>query len=224
MPVLAREHSVTVQFRPGTTTQFIQILSQTFRARILKHEQLTYIFEVPALKTQEQYTELFAALPSVSQTDPAPTYRIADHIMPQAINLQAVPDPYASAQAAKEAAKEAAKVATQATPAPTASPAASASPATASSAAPNLPPSPPVGNSIVTSIPLDGGGQMQVSFKPGTSEQQIRLFHQIYGTRNVKKLSFYTYRIQLPAGFNPALAERVLKLFPEVSNVQRLYA
>ncbi|MGV3525181.1 MAG: S8 family serine peptidase [Candidatus Sericytochromatia bacterium] len=99
------------------------------------------------------------------------------------------------------------------TPDPSASPA----PNTATNGIPN-------GNAVITPIPMDGGGQMIVYFKPNTPRERIALFHKIYGTREVKQQSFYAYRIQLPAGLDPARAGRIFKLFPSVTNVQRLYA
>lgn len=85
-------------------------------------------------------------------------------------------------------------------------------------------PRPVNGTQTVTAIPLDGGGQMLVHFRPGSSREVIDKFQAIYGTRWVKKTSFYSYRVQLPAGLNPAVAARVFKLYPGVSDVQRLYS
>ncbi|PIQ27892.1 hypothetical protein COW36_08750 [bacterium (Candidatus Blackallbacteria) CG17_big_fil_post_rev_8_21_14_2_50_48_46] len=82
----------------------------------------------------------------------------------------------------------------------------------------------PNGTAIVTQIPLDGGNQMIIDFKPGTTAETIAKFHKIYGTREVEKRSFYSYRLQLPLHLNPGLAVRVLMLHPAVINVQRLYS
>ena len=200
--VQARNVTLTVVFKPGTETQFIELIRSTFKVRVLKKEQLTYVFEVPALKRQEQFTELFAALPSVQETIPAPMYQLADHIQPQAVNLQSASNP------ADPVLKP---VPVASSPVETASPSA-------------LPGGLPTGNAIITPIPMDAGGQILVNFRPATKAETIQKFHRIYGTRAVKQVSFYKYRIQLPSGLNAGTAVRIFKLFPEVTNVQRLYA
>ena len=85
-------------------------------------------------------------------------------------------------------------------------------------------PQPVNGPNVLTPIPLDGGGQMLIHFRPGSSQEVIDKFQLIYGTRWVQKTSFYSYRVQLPAGLNAATAVRVFKLYPGVSDVQRLYS
>lgn len=275
---------VKVTFRERISKSFVQTLSTTFRAKILKQAGAqTYFFEVPALKSRDQYAELFASLPSVLSTDPVPLYKIADHIQPQAVHVQPLPNtpgaPYPdgsqsvgdpSAYLPNEllvkfkagvspedirflnqthgasqlsrisgidvyrlrlpknlSVEEAMALYGQSElveyaepnykmslPKPPADPTADAS------ASPPL----PGGTAAVTAIPLDGGGQMLIYFKPGTSNENVQRFHQIFGTREVKKQSFYAYRVQLPAGLNPAVAARIFKLYPHTSNVQRLYS
>ncbi|MBF2051830.1 MAG: hypothetical protein IGS03_00020 [Candidatus Sericytochromatia bacterium] len=275
---------VKVTFKTATSKSFVQTLSTTFRARIIKQESsLTYLFEVPALKSRDQYAELFASLPSVASTDPVPLYKIADHIQPQAVHVQPLPnapgapysdgsrpvgDPaaympqellvkfkagvsaddirflnqtYGASQLSRisgidvyrlrlpknlgveeamalygqsELVEYAEPNYTMGLPQPPTDPAADAG------TAPPL----PGGTAAITPIPLDGGGQMLVYFKPGTGNENVQRFHQIFGTREVKKQSFYAYRVQLPAGLNPAVAARIFKLYPHTSNVQRLYS
>lgn len=82
----------------------------------------------------------------------------------------------------------------------------------------------PSGTALITQIPLDGGQQVIVDFKPGTSPHQIAQFHLIYGTREVEKRSHYSYRLQLPQGLNSAVAQRIFMLHPAVIHVQRLYS
>lgn len=271
---------VKVTFKAATAKNFVQTLSTTFRARIIQQEgSLTYLFEVPALKSRDQYAELFASLPSVASTDPVPLYKIADHIQPQALHVQPVApganfpdgsqpvgDPsaylpnellvkfragvsaddirflnqtYGASQLSRISGidvyrlrlpqnlsvEEAIALYGQSDLVEYAEPnyrmGLPRPPADA--AAGNVPPL-PGGTAAITPIPLDGGGQMLVYFKPGTANENVQRFHQIFGTREVKKQSFYAYRVQLPAGLNPAVAARIFKLYPHTSNVQRLYS
>lgn len=82
----------------------------------------------------------------------------------------------------------------------------------------------PGATALITQIPLDGGNQVIVDFKPGTPLNQVAQFHLIYGTREVEKRSHYSYRLQLPPGLNPGVAQRILMLHPAVVHVQRLYS
>ncbi|HEY9844135.1 MAG TPA: hypothetical protein V6D23_26930 [Candidatus Obscuribacterales bacterium] len=198
-PVAARNDEVTVHFRSAVSPQFVQTLSQTFKAQAVQVDKQTWRFKVPPLKTLDQYSELFASLPTVDDTDPQPVYQVADQINPQAVNIVPIPDRQASPG-----------------PSPAASPAPSASPQQNGGL--------PQGTAVYTQIPLDGGGQMLVDFRPGTPAASIALFYQIYGTRQVRKESFYQYRIQLPPGLNPARAVRIFMLFPYITNAQRLYS
>ena len=113
-------------------------------------------------------------------------------------------------------------------PNPMASPSAAPSPVPGSSPAPVASATPgngiPNGTAVYTQIPLDGGGQMLINFRPQTPAASVALFHQIYGTRPVRQESFYEYRIQLPPGLNPARAVRIFMLYPYITNAQRLYS
>jgi len=274
------KNQLSVTFRPDTPKSFVSTLVSTFRLKQLKQVNAqTYVFQIPALKTQEQYVELFASLPAVQATDPVPAYKIADHIHPQAIHVQPVPDIYNPATGHSAQAyvpnemlvkfkdgvsaddirfinshhgvsqlsriagidvyrlrlpqnlgvEEAMALYNQHDLVEYAEPNYTMSlPSPVNPASPNpdgsSPAQLPAGPAVITQIPLDGGGQMLVYFKPGTSQQNIALFHRIYGTQQVKKQSFYAYRVQLPAGLNPSLAARTFKLFPHITNVQRLYA
>lgn len=181
-------NEVTVNFKTPVTPQFIQTLSQTFKLQVLAQvDKDTWRFKIPALRTQEQYTELFSSLPAVQSTEPMPVYNLADQIQPQAVHI--VPQD------------------TGASPVPGTGPGGF-----------------PQGTAAYTQIPLDGGGQMLVDFRPGTPKAAISLFYQLYGTREVRQESFYSYRIQLPQGLNPALAVRIFSLYPHINNVQRLYS
>lgn len=292
-PVAAFEDEVTVHFRSAVTPQYIQLLNQTFRTQAVKLDGQTWRFKVPALKTQDQYAELFSSLATVADTDPVPMYQVSDHINPQAVNLYPVPnqeyvksqdylpgellvkfkpgttpddirflnshndvseisriagiDVYRLRLPENLSVAEAAALYNQsgivqyAEPnyrfqlqTPAASPQGAASPqAGAPGPQPGAPsPQPsatpagglPQGTAVYTQIPLDGGGQMLVSFRPGTSQETVAQFHQLFGTRLVHQESFYQYRIQLPPGANPGRALRVFMLFPAVSDVQRLYS
>lgn len=259
---------VRVTFRPNTSAAFIQKLSHAFGAPLTKIAAHTYVFQVPALKTQDQYAELFSALPSVLETVPVPVYKVADHIQPQAVNIQPVnpngtlasPDP---ALAQPSGAYLPGEMMVKFKPGVTAAdiaflnqnmgvsqisrisgidiyrlrlPQGLLVPEAVASyqqselvefAEPNYTmslPQPVNGPNVLTPIPLDGGGQMLIHFRPGSSQEVIDKFQLIYGTRWVEKTSFYSYRVQLPAGLNAAIADRVFKLYPGVSDVQRLYS
>jgi len=189
----ARKKSFTVVFKPETDLQLIQLMNTSFNLKVLKKNGSSYVYEVPVLKKQEQFTELFASLPGVLKTDPAPIYHVADHIHPQAVHLQPVATDVAVTPSFPEN-----------------------SGANASGLQP--------GTNIITPIPLDGGKQMIINFKPGTKLEVLAVFNRIYGTQTVKQVSFYKYRVQLPSGLNAGRAARIFKLFSEVTNVQRLYA
>lgn len=291
-PVAAFNDEVTVHFRTEVSQTFVQTLSQTFKAPIIARvDKQTWRFKVPKLRTLDQYAELFASLPTVDATNPAPVYQIADHINPQAVNLTPVPnaqavrtqdflpgemlvkfnpdmssddirffnsrnqiteisrisgvDVYRLRLPQNLSVPEAIALYTesgmvqyaepnytmqlpspvnaqgQVQPQPPASPAASSAP---NSANPNNQTGLPNGTMVYTQIPLDGGGQMIVTFRPKTPAATVTLFHQIYGTRPVRQESFDTYRIQLPPSLNPARALRIFMLHPNVTNAQRLYS
>lgn len=273
--------TVEVTFKPGVKASTIQEISAAFSSPARQIKDQRWVFDVPALKTQDQFAELFASLASVSSTIPVPAYKIADHIQPQAVNLQPV-EPTAlqrtstfmpgellvkfkanaslddirfinshndanvlsriagidvyrlqlpqgvSVEEALQAYSKSPLVEyaepnyRMGVPTPVASPTPdpSASPQPSPSATSNL----PTGTLVATQIPLDGGGQMLIHFRPGTPEGTIQKFHRLYGTREVKKESFYSYRVQLPAGLNPHVAARIFKLYPGVSDVQKLYS
>jgi hypothetical protein len=279
MPALAREEFVTVTFRPGIDKPFVQMLAETFKSPAPRQTgPQTWVFKVPTLRTRNQYAELFASLVSVSATDPAPIYQVADHINPTAVNIQPyqpgtpvkstdyVPrellvkfKPEASAAdirfinshhgAAVLSVVSGIKVHRLRLPAglsveeavarygksplveyaepnyrmkvPSPVPSGSGVPVTASSTPGSQIPN---GTALVTQIPLDGGNQIIVDFRPGTPLDKIAQFHLIYGTREVEKRSHYSYRLQLPQGLNPGLAVRIFMLHPAVVHVQRLYA
>jgi hypothetical protein len=262
---------VRVQFRPNTSAAFVQKLSNAFSAPVTKIDANTYVFQVPALKTQDQYAELFSALPSVMDTVPMPVYKVADHIQPQAVNIQPVnpngtiasPNPAASPSSQQAGAYLPGEMMVKFKPGVTAAdiaflnqnmgvsqisriagidvyrlrlPQGLLVPEAVASyqqselvdfAEPNYTmslPQPVNGPNVLTPIPLDGGGQMLIHFRPGSAQEVIDKFQLIYGTRWVQKTSFYSYRVQLPAGLNAAIAARVFKLYPGVSDVQRLYS
>lgn len=270
LPVLAQlnpmqDKVVRVQFRPNTSAAFVQKLSNAFSAPFTKIDAQTYVFQVPPLKTQDQYAELFSALPSVQDTVPVPVYKVADHIQPQAVNIQPVtPDgAVASPTPQQSNAYLPGEMMVKFKPGVTAADIAFLNQNMGVSqisriagidvyrlrlpqgllvpeaiaryqqsdlvdfAEPNYTmslPQPVNGPNVLTPIPLDGGGQMLIHFRPGSSQEVIDKFQLIYGTRWVQKTSFYSYRVQLPAGLNAATAVRVFKLYPGVSDVQRLYS
>lgn len=210
-PVAAfSNHEVTVHFRSAVSPQFIQLLNQTFQTQAVQVDGQTWRFTVPPLKTQEQYSELFASMPDVDDTDPMPVYQVADNINPQAVNIYPIPSAMPSRIPG-----------TTPSAVPSLAPS-TATPGASPSATPNN--NLPQGTAVYTQIPLDGGGQMLVSFRPGTPKETVTLFNQLFGTRMVRQESFYQYRIQLPAGANPNRAQRVFMLFPAVSDAQRLYS
>jgi len=278
----AEARTVEVTFQPGVKEDAIREISNAFSSPAKQLQGQRWVFTVPALKTQDQFAELFASLAIVSSTNPVPVYKIADHIKPQAVNLQpvtqAIPERSAAympgeilvkfkANASPEdirfinahhdanvlsriagidvyrlklpqgvSVEEALKAYSQSplveyaepnqrvnlptpvtSPSPGVSPNPAASPSANTSGIPN-------GTMVATQIPMDGGGQMLVHFRPGTSDSTIQKFHRIYGTRVAKKESFYSYRIQLPAGLNPSVAVRIFKLYPGVGDVQQLYS
>lgn len=286
-PVAAFNDEVTVHFRTEVSPSFVQTLSQTFKAPIIARvDKQTWRFKVPKLRTLDQYAELFASLPTVDATNPAPVYQIADHINPQAVNITPVGnvqpvrtqdylpgemlvkfkpgttaddirffnsrnqlteisrisgvDVYRLRLPQNLSVSEAVALYSQsdlvqyaepnfkmqlpAQPQAPVSPAPGASPAPASTTPTSSQTGIPDGTAVYTQIPLDGGGQMLVNFKPKTPAATVALFHQIYGTRPVRQESFDTYRIQLPTGLNPARALRIFILYPYITNVQRLYS
>ncbi len=272
----ASQKTVTVTFRDGVSAQLITKISNAFSTPLKKTGDRTYVFQVPALRTQDQYAELFASLPSVASTVPMPVYKVADHINPQAVNVQPGTLPQSvktsdylpgevmvkykagvskddiaflnqhfnvqqlsriggidvyrlrlprgmsveeavqryGASPLVEFAEPNYKMALP-------QPVNGADNTTANTS--NLPLS-SNGTAVVTQIPLDGGGQMLIHFRPGSSQAVINKFQDIYGTRWVQKTSFYSYRVQLPPRLNAATAARVFKLYPGVSDVQRLYS
>lgn len=283
----AADEFVTVTFRPEVKKPFIEALSKTFKTTPKQVSPLVWKFKVPALRTRGQYAELFASLAYVTDTDPVPAYVVADHINPQAVNIQ----PFNPATPVKStdylpneflvkfkanatpddirfinshhgvsqlsvisgikvhrlrlpenlSVEEAVKLYSQsplveyaepnyrmkiptpvASGAPSPAPSASGEPqangnATNQNQIPN-------GTAIITPIPLDGGNQIIVDFRPDTRPETLAFFHQIYGTREVEKRSFYSYRLQLPPQMNPNKAVRILMLHPAVIHVQRLYS
>ncbi len=270
--------TVEVTFQPGVKAVAVQEISAAFSAPAKQIQGQRWAFQVPALKTQDQFAELFASLALVSSTNPIPIYKVADQIQPQAVNIQPVApttsertstfmpeellvkfkanaspedirfinshhdanvlsriagiDVYRLKLPQGSSVQEAIQAYSQSPlveyaepnyrmgiPTPVASP--SGVPAPSPSANSNGIPN---GTLVATRIPLDGGGQMLIHFRPGTPDPSIQKFHRIYGTREVKKESFYSYRIQLPAGLNPHVAARVFKLYPRVSDVQKLYS
>lgn len=251
---------VRVQFQPTTPESLIQEISHAFQAPMTRLGDHTYIFEVPALKTQDQYAELFAVLPSVLATEPVPEYKVADHIQPKVVNLQALD---AAGKPLKAEDYMPGEVLVKFKGDVSASDIAFFNQSLGASQISRIPsigvvrlrlpegmdvqdaisryeqsglveyaepnatmglPRPVNGPLAMTPIPLDGGGQMLVHFRPGSSQAVLDKFQRIYGTRWVKKTSFYSYRVQLPAGLNPAVAARVFKLYPGVNDVQRLYS
>lgn len=269
-PVLAEAHAqanplhdkvVRVQFRPGISEAQVQEISHAFQAPLTKVAEQTYLFEVPGLKTQDQYAELFASLPSVMATEPTPEYKVADHIQPKVVNLQALDATGKPAEAPAnylpgevlvkfKAGVSASDIAflnqrigaSQISRIPSIDVLRLRLPEgldvqeaiaryqasdLVEYAEPNATmslPRPVNGPLAMTPIPLDGGGQMLVHFRPGSTQAVLDKFQRIYGTRWVKKTSFYSYRVQLPTGLHPAVAARVFKLYPGVSDVQRLYS
>lgn len=284
-PLLAKTETVVVTFHNGVKPEFVKVLSAAFASPVKQLQGQTWQFTVPALKTQDEYAELFASLPSVASTQPVPVYKVADHINPQAVNIQ----PFDQGQPVKSqdylpgemlvkfknnasmddiqflnshnqviqisripgidvyrlrlpqgmSVEEAVELYNQSgiveyaepnyrmaipSPVPTTSPAPVPSGSPAPSANPTSNNNIPNGTAVFTQIPLDGGGQMLIHFRPGTPPEAVAKFHQIFGTREAQKESFYSYRIQLPAGLNPAVAVRIFKLYPRISDVQRLYS
>jgi hypothetical protein len=282
-PALAADEFVTVTFQPQIQKSFVQMLSQTFKTPAPQQVSANvWKFKIPALRTRNQYAELFASLAYVADTDPVPAYQVADHINPQAVNIQPVnpvtpvkstdyvPHEFLvkfKASATSEdiqflnthngvnqlsvisgiqvhrlrlpqnlSVEEAVKLYNQSgiveyaepnyrmkiptpvtsTPPNTANPVASATPSNSTQI--------PNGTAVVTQIPMDGGNQIIVDFRPNTTPETLKLFHQIYGTREVEKRSFYSYRLQLPMTMNPNKALRILMLHPAVIHVQRLYS
>ncbi len=289
----AADEFVTVTFRPEVKKPFIEALSKTFKTTPKQMGPLVWSFKVPPLRTRGQYAELFASLAYVTDTDPVPAYVVADHINPQAVNVQ----PYNPGTPVKStdylpneflvkfkanatpddirfinshhgvsqlsvisgikvhrlrlpqnlSVEDAVKLYGQSplveyaepnyrmkipTPVTSGAPSTNAqgAPATdpqgaaASPAPANNQNQIPNGTAIITPIPLDGGNQIIVDFRPDTRPETLVLFHQIYGTREVEKRSFYSYRLQLPQSMNANKAVRILMLHPAVIHVQRLYS
>lgn len=279
---LARDKFITVTFKPDTQARLIQAIGEHYKLDSTQVKEHTYRFQIPPLRQVEQYSEFFASLSFVSATDPAPVYRVADHINPQVVNVQ--PQAPQVAQRGEQylpgeflvkfkpgttaadiqflnshhnihqisrisgidvyrlrlpqglSVEEAVKIYNQSgiveyaepnfrvklvDPAPASTDATAADNSTPTANAQGNWPS---GTAAVTQIPMDGGGQMLISFRPGVTEAQRKLFHQIYGTRSVKKVSFYQERIQMPAGMNAGRAVRIYQLYPYVTHVQRLYS
>lgn len=276
-PALTAEQLVTITVKAGVTQPFVQQVSAALRTPIAKQiDAQTYQLRIPALRTANDYADLYASLGWIAKTNPAPIYQVADHVQPRAYNVQTIPSgtPQKStdympgevlvkfkpgttpedikflnshhnirqlsvisgvnvhrlglpqdmsvedavalynASGIVEYAEPNFRMTIpkpvngQAAPTPSASPSGG----------------PLDGTTVVTEIPLDGGNQIRVHFRPDTPPEAIALFHQIFGTQLVEKESFYTYRFQLPMTMNPNRAARVIKLYPHVIDAQRLYS
>lgn len=201
-PSLAADQLVTVMFRNAPENSLIETLDRLFQTSHERMDASTYRFKLPPLKNALEYAELYASFSYVAKTLPAPKYNLADNINPQVVNMH--------------------PVAGKASPSPATTPA-SVSPAPPPPQ-PSASPSLPSGTMVYTQIPLDGGGQIQVDFKPATPEALVKMFEIVFESDEVEKLSFYSYRLQLPPHMNANKAVRIMRLCPYVIQAQRLYS
>lgn len=200
-PSLAADQLVTVVFRNPPENSLVETLDRLFQTSHERVDASTYRFKLPPLKTALDYAELYASFSYVAKTQPAPKYNLADNINSQVVNMHPVQG------------KASPSPATPASVSP-------APPPPQSSASPTL----PSGTMVYTQIPLDGGGQIQVDFKPATPEALVKMFEIVFESEEVEKISFYSYRLQLPLHMNPNKAVRIMRLCPYVIQAQRLYS
>lgn len=203
-PALAKDRFITVTFKAGTDAKFVSIINLMFRTKTVEQlNSTTYRLKLPKFKKPHQFAELFSSLSYVKKTKPAPRYNLADHITMQAIT---VPN---DTQKSKEVG--------------VLGPVALKSNKIQSKVNKRL----EKYNQqalATTNVPLTGGNQMLVTFKPGSTKNIIEIFNLIFESEVVEKKSFREFLIQLPSHINPTQAERIFKLSPYVINAQRLYS